>query len=598
MEINNKYKALHKTNRASINYLYEVSAIPETIRIEYLNKLLRRKNAHNQKNVRLIKIIYNLIEEDRIKDWNPFQICLELQISDLMLRYHKSRFLRDLRKFYFGWEKIEKECFPDNNTKYKEDIETHFMKAKKMYEIGMRKEAKNILLKLDRIFDKKLKANKTGTIKDNYLLITEIYELLLDYYFSQRYLFKFNTYFTKLNKLTSVLKKNKKIIIPHYQQSIINYRLYNSLSNRYIFHYYGTYAVTKAKEYLELALKEAKQLNCTERLLITLVKLFVLSERLDQDNEVRKFLNEGYNTARQHNYKLEYFTFKSLLLTKNFKKNPIKSLKHIEKFKYYYKKVKEINPHTYWFIIVAGHYSWLLDYFQDYSSHLKIKQEIIRYHILYPRISLAWCQIYELKFETKNVFAWTLKNTEDSKKQFLTIEDVNYTEIKKLEALINETLSRFKDLRLPDFKTDVYTDQLWTEFMKGKDCNYERALIIFNKIKRMTGTNYNPFQNYAFRTMYLGISMIEESHYNSKKKTLYKYLQKFNELAENLIKKHCLNLLISYSILCFIANQLNYKEIWDIVINQYRWIVKNNPEIIKPIVLEIKNRNSNKTAAV
>jgi hypothetical protein len=95
----------NKINIASINYLYEVSAIPENIREEYLQKLLKRKNSENQKNVRLIKAIYKYINEDKISRWDPEYVCKMLEINNNAAS--RNRAFKRLRQYYFKWKKFQ-----------------------------------------------------------------------------------------------------------------------------------------------------------------------------------------------------------------------------------------------------------------------------------------------------------------------------------------------------------------------------------------------------------------------------------------------------------------------------------------------------------
>ena len=98
-------KVRKQRQTTTLKYLYEVAAVPEVKRAELLGKLLKRRNAGNQVNVKLLKLIYEHVNENKILKWDDDSICLKLGISRDMLYCHKSWLLRKLRMLYFGWEK-------------------------------------------------------------------------------------------------------------------------------------------------------------------------------------------------------------------------------------------------------------------------------------------------------------------------------------------------------------------------------------------------------------------------------------------------------------------------------------------------------------
>ena len=98
-------KVRKQRQTTTLKYLYEVAAVPEVKRAELLGKLLKRRNAGDQVNVKLLKLIYEHVNENKILKWDDDSICLKLGISRDMLYCHKSWLLRKLRMLYFGWEK-------------------------------------------------------------------------------------------------------------------------------------------------------------------------------------------------------------------------------------------------------------------------------------------------------------------------------------------------------------------------------------------------------------------------------------------------------------------------------------------------------------
>src|SRR5436190_21824039 len=91
----------NKLNSRIIAYFSEIMAISEDCRKEYFANILSRKNSENQKNVRLIKTIYRIIEKNDVGRWNSRKICTELNMSMGSLYFHKHKILKGLRELHF-----------------------------------------------------------------------------------------------------------------------------------------------------------------------------------------------------------------------------------------------------------------------------------------------------------------------------------------------------------------------------------------------------------------------------------------------------------------------------------------------------------------
>ena len=77
-----------KPNRVSTFYLYEVNAIPIKIRTKYKKKLLKRKNARKQKNVKLLKYIYSLLKKNNLHSWDNSFACKKAGFKTINQLYH------------------------------------------------------------------------------------------------------------------------------------------------------------------------------------------------------------------------------------------------------------------------------------------------------------------------------------------------------------------------------------------------------------------------------------------------------------------------------------------------------------------------------
>ena len=183
-------------------FLFEVFAIPEEVRRDYLNKLLTRKGGAKQKNVRFLRHLYKVLEENKLNLWDEKLICHELKISPRMLDCYKSRILKSLREMYFDQNKHLQtfgEDIPDGPKR-------NLAIAENMFRIGMVKEAKQIYLKLEGDIGK----IKPSEQKEYREILSAIYEAMVTYYSFQRDLRKFNLY---LSKAESNLKKALKYLL-------------------------------------------------------------------------------------------------------------------------------------------------------------------------------------------------------------------------------------------------------------------------------------------------------------------------------------------------------------------------------------------------
>src|SRR5258706_2946931 len=166
----------NKLNSRIINYFSEITAISEDCRKEYLRSLLKRKNAESQKNVRLLKIIYGLIKNSGIGRWDNDKICKALSMSMTALYFNKHKILKGLRALHFGWNEIEKECPRGENTE--------LQKAEKMFEIGMRREAKTKFIKIEKALFNSYESTRAAAHSKDFISLSMVYTHLIEYYFN------------------------------------------------------------------------------------------------------------------------------------------------------------------------------------------------------------------------------------------------------------------------------------------------------------------------------------------------------------------------------------------------------------------------------
>jgi hypothetical protein len=566
-----------------------VAAIPENVRGKYLN-ILRGKRSHasGQKNFRLVKLIYEYILEDKIHEWKPAVICNELDISYGVLRCYKSLFLRGLKEYYYNWAKIKFELYEKHNNFRNNVLLFEIVQARKMIEIGMRKEAKTIFLKIERRIEDK-------TIEINYPVLSEIYEYLIDYYFNQRNLPRFNFYFEKLRKLRIHLNSTNIVNISQDEKILLNIRFYNALAFKSHFYRYNDLQLLRAVNYYRLAISESIKIKNTHHQMLFIYRAGNILEILNKNNEAYSLFKEGFELAKQKKFKIGYYAFKSAILYCKFLKSMKNKIGYKNENRKCYKIVQQLNQHSNWYGFTASNYISMLHYLGDEEEESIIEKEFIDHLILYPSIKRAWFEIYFYKLIIVNLFDMEMVKDYYSGKNFMKVSNVYLDRVIKMEKWIQETLRNTRNVYTINFTINIYINQLLTEFLKGSKIDFEKCEVLIRKIKWAEKTRHTGVDQSIFATLVECLNLMEKSIYYGREKNLKKYIPKIKQLVVGLMNsKYEFNIHSCYIIICLTAQQINNEELWSIVRIFYSWIEKTHPEILEPIMKKIRNREHNR----
>lgn len=562
-------------------FLFEVFAIPEEMRKEYLNKLLVRKNSGKQKNVRLIKFIYNILGGYDLKDWDEAYICKKLDITPRMLDCHKSRILKSLREFYFGHK--------DENIPGKDSWE-RLRYVNMMFYRGMVKEAKQEYLKLEKKIKSRLNNQEKNNIS-NYLMLSEIYLYLSHYYYYQRDQRKFNLYLGKAQKNLKSAEKNK-------EKHKINLNELEAIriSILKINYYKAIFKTLSGKSYdaiisvLEEIVQKAKNIDAVQEMIFAHKQLGIEYQRLKDFDMSDKNFKQGMKLAKAIKDE-ESIMVQELLLMLNtfFRDNKKASQLHAKSEKYYYILKNDFSDHNA-LLMVQSIYLRMLIFYNKESSD-EVSDDFIRNLILFSQKADAISKWYlELSDRlASSLYSWeaVMLNTNEfsfdvsvNKKLLSSFEDMNYN-----------TLIHFNKFYSPETLAVLYLNQIDLEFWKGKNCNYDNAIYFIKKLERLIKGKHVGTNPTWMISSKIGVNIFEDMKIKSSKDVFDKYFMTIKQFIESITSEnHPYNILDDFAKLIFISKILKIERMTNETKNLGVWIRKNHPELVKALlsVAEIK----------
>lgn len=566
-----------KNNIASILYLYEVAAIPGNIREQYFQKILKRKNAEYQKNVKLINFIYERIENGNLYDWDSAEICRKLKVSYNTYRFHKSNFLDGLRKYYFLPDKSNSN--PGKTEQKNQDTELEFYDAKLKFSSGMRKEAKLIFLKLAA----RLRKEKLNSL--NILNASEIYEHLLIYYYNQHDLLRYNRHLAETKRLVNYLSK-RKIVLGKQHTALIKARYYTAMGRKFGLNLVNDSSYTNKLNYYKQAYKEAVKAANPEYLTYVIFHIGEVFSVLGSSSVAMNFYRKGYEIAAKSKLQAVKYGFKALMISESNNKKNEGNGKFVNNLAECWAQVKRYGYNSYWFQVVSILYSNCL-ISVDEEKRKEVNKELVNYLFLRSVPGRAIKILYADKTGERNYVKWELLRNE--KGEFLSPGEVNYGFVYELENLVKYITSHYHKISFLAGKIKINLDLLFIEFLKGKKINFEYALLLINRIKWGLRDKKLLVRFDSFRMLEIAFSMLENHGFISRKEFLHKYSRKFEELSNFCLGSKDENPLYIYLIISLTAKWIGYSELTDIAEKKYRFIEINFPNHIKAAINEIKN---------
>ena len=601
---------IFKKNKSIQRYFANISAVPEEARNSYVQKILKRKNAGLQKNIKLIRIIFTLIKEDKTNKWDEIKISKKMGISKNTLYWHKSNILKELRIHYFGWKEIEEREFKpvmnrlsEENNSLKENFKNTFeaikfshSKAVRMFEIGMRIEAKSVFLSLI----KKLgdfNPKNLSLEKEKILLLSECLEYLIRYYHGTKNSLRFNLYYSQLKEVCR--KKMQYFNLKEIKSLQIKLLISQSLKS--------TFRVLSDSDYKEAiknlfpAYKKAKSIKDWNHLFYITIFIEEMGMRLKYKKylQIEKYLKEAYYIAIKNKNQIESLTFKGLLSYIQYEGNKEKFHEsYFQIIKQCYNEARTITPHNSYFIAIERLLQRISADEAPKEDFLKILKNLYNSNILESyTIEAAWklYAFYSLSLDYNSI-NWKLIKSPVYKISIPVIDKLNYRAYSKLNELAGNALNQYKQIFSFQIYSAVLLDAINTEFFLGKNGNYERALLFIKKRERIEKAKsvQGKVNTAIFK---LGISIIENAKIHDEEYIENKF---HNALVDNInyfIRTTSgVNLFDRYSVLIHIAQITNLKFVWKLAEDFYKVLVKEIPEVINPILNEIKSKEFSKAS--
>lgn len=584
-----------KIKFTTIKYLYEIAAIPSDIREKYHQKLLscpktriRRRNSTNQKNVRLLEFLNECIRNEDMSKWDENKICMKLRISKDMLYCHKHYILKGLREYYFNWKEIEeKEIRRDKNTN---EIKYNLDRALLMNEIGLRREAKSKFLNICKI----LKTKKRRNINDE-LILLKSYEKLCFYYYHQNNRYKFNIFYSEIEKIGGSLLKRNNVKNNKFLVSEINIVLYHCLLKKLGYNIIEQNNLPKMIELCKKISLEAKIVNDRDLICKMLTNIGAIYQDLMQFDKALKYNRMGLKIANKYNMKQESIFFRISIALEEFLSCPSNFSECFNKMTILYDSLRCIYIKDYikerilfqFFCLgtVSDRNDLLSGFIEKYCS----------YNIIVKGYKSAVRMLYYKKFTDylNKIFLYSYNTIPNTTEKSVTVKEISKEIITKLEDLVAELLTNFNKRHNIYFILESYLFMLQTEFCKGNNMNIERFNNIYDKIKWILKTRSKIFQNdnelhKLISTFKTCSQIIEDSRFHNENELINKYGQYYESFSNQLFDEKKENILQYFTFLSFTAEQCRCKELRNISDRLYFRLDEKYPDIFLPIKNQIE----------
>lgn len=542
----------------------EITAIPGSYRKSYYIKVLSRKNAGSQKNMKFIEYVYNIIKRNRPELWNDKYVCALLNISENMLRWHKYKFLKNLRFHYLG-----NEIFGTKIEETPHTYEDKLKKASALISMNLRREGHSMLVKLERDYKKNVRVSKYSPV-----FLSSIYEKIASYYFGSRNIRKFNIYFHKFEKLLSAKH------LPEKEQTLIKIRFYLVCSYKHLFRITTGQDCKTALEYSMKAYSEAKrigEIDYTFHLGYFIINTAISSKvLLDNYNIVLEYINENYNLAVKLKKIPEQTVFKALTAEYNLQNGICAYNTAYKEIKNCRKKIKQITLNKYWIGCVNSIYFRINDTDTNIKKWLRLLREDIKSCIISSRQYHLWWNIYIYNAYKSYNKIYSLKIANSSGIKMVVVDKIGLSHINKFETLVLNGLNSYKQI-LSYFRTSIiYRDILWLEFWKGVQGNFEKALYYIRAVERIKKKR-KLVELSAYSLLKTGITISDELNYHKKDAVLKKFSLELKNLENEFKADPRWDV---YSVLYKIAEILNTKTVWKIIKDINKKIFDKNPNAV------------------
>ncbi len=532
-------------------FIFEVDAIPKTIRLQFLEKLLTRKGSGDQKNVIFLKKLNDIIDKKiSINDTDTLFAKL-LGVSARMLDCHRSRLLKQLRQFYFGLE-----LRSDRSPEY----------ARKLWSLGMIKEAKILFEKLQRSLE-----NRKRTPAES-LQLLECYSRLADYYTFNKDQKKLNLY---LRKYKAVLDKMRAKQTGRKEMFNIQAGYFRMLGEKLIFNrfrknnFYS--AIGKFEKGLKLA-RAAGNAVLSSKLSVRLAQLHnIVNDRQD----TLKMLRDAYSYAVANAANYEAKVIHSHIVVSEFILDNSTAETALEVLSRLYKEIADEYSDVSQILDIQYNCLRLMIYLNHPDAD-RMSEEYINRRILYSRKAGAITSWYLEVSDLVSESVYTVKVKED-----FPVVAVDQTMLNIFEEINNESLIRFRHVYEPNVTAIVYMNRIEQEFWKCKHADFELADLYTKKLKRIIRLHNLNFSNSWVESASLGLKIFEELISANAEKVFKRNERVINALLKKLRSKELgFNIAADFAKLVYIYQFLKVKEFRGLLENQFKWIKDNKIEIL------------------
>lgn len=554
-------------SKASLNYLLEFSVIDSKTREQYLNKLLTRKNAAEQKNVKLLKIIYKYVDEDKINDWDSDEVCEELGIKSGELDTLKSRLLSDYRMFIFGWEEIEKSLRVDFKGS---DLDFDFVRARKMNAIGMKKEMKTFNLN----FLNQLEKDRKGLMSYYNLNQAQLFmyefestELMAHYYYIQKNYPQFLTFF---NKLESLAKSKNKFAISEAEDAAVKIKIFLTRSYKHVFKIISDKNYNSALNNLYAAYEIVKEYdNVFHRYGIPLF-IALIEFRLNNYEKLKKLCEEIMKQAEADDKSHTVALAKSYLILIEFNGQKIKRAEAERKIKECYEICSKASLYSSQTFLMIKYYVHIMSYSDEIRNTDSLMKHALASSVMSSNKSFTMLTYYQIENEKHFGKILRFENTKELMPKFIPPESVILDNFQKV---LGNIMVNMKESISPHILCNIYITYLYTIFMREGEADLQYVENIKGKFNRMLKTRNIATDINLFNSVSLAFQMEEDFYIMKKADFLNKYMFQFKKLCDKIRennKDSLFSVSAPYSIIYTLAERINVPEIWDII-SKYDW---------------------------
>ena len=541
-------------------YLFEYGAVPENIRSLFKEKVLRRKGAESQKNVKLIEYYESIINSGSFDEDEYSGLNKKLCMSRRMLDCHKARLIKQLREYYFSWEDLPGESEID--------------RIRRRFSCGMLREARTELIELEK---KLLKQRGTAEQK---MVLFEISEKLFHYYNFNRDLRRTNFYYSKAGKLCAQLIRTQ-----HEKRLKAEFKARHTLlmSYKLTMNRFKLKNLQKAVRKLEAILKTEKNIIPVSILIKIYHKLGLFYNILRDTERSISFLSEGRQLAEKNNLIADKIAFESYLMIRKFTANNSLAGECLEFHKRNFPALLELHTEVSQVIEFELNYLRFLIYANDPLAE-DITSDYLSRQILYSRKADALNSWYlELSDQhSSSVFEWKKTGNRYSVSVDKNILSV-FTEMNRVSTY------KFSNIYSPNVQAILYINIAELEFWKGVKADFLLAETYIKKLERIMKLYNINISSSWIDSAKLGLKIFEMLE----KQNSEKVYRRFSGAVTRFIikiksEKQSFNIASDLAKLLFINDALKVKRLDEEIAGLIEWIGINHPDVLKSVNESLK----------